>query len=113
MASQYRDPITIQNLKTSASPNQLGEPAVDQDANYETYFECFGEVIVKGSREFTKAGIVNADVSHLIRVPFSTETLAVTHEHRIVLEATAEKLHVEDAYRRDSGNREVEILCRS
>lgn len=112
-ASQYRDPIVIQSLVPAANPNALGEKPVEDDDNWQTYFACFGEVVTKGTREFTRAGIVDADISHLIRVPWSKETLAVTSDMRIQLQATGEVLHVEDAYRRDPSNRQIEIMCRN
>lgn len=111
--AQYRDPITIIRLNPDNSPNALGEPATDDATAWQTYFACFGEVIVKGQREFTRAGITDADVSHLIRVPLSKEMLAIDSNMRIILGATHETLHIEDAYRRDASNREVEILCRN
>jgi SPP1 family predicted phage head-tail adaptor len=110
-AGQRRDPITIQKLKTEQ--NQLGEMEVEDEAKWIDYFPCFAEVLVKGQREFVRAGIIDADVSHLVRVPYSSETIAVTSKMRIVLHVTGEKLHVMDAYRRNATNREVEILCRS
>ena len=111
MAAQRRDPITVQRLIVDV--NRLGEMDVEDESNWETYFPCFAEVLVKGQREFTKAGIVDADVSHLVRVPLSRETLAINSKMRIQLHATGETIHVEDAYRRDATNREIEILCRS
>ena len=67
---------------------------------------------MKGQREFTRAGIINADVSHLVRIPLCTEALAVDGNMRMVLQATGEILHIEEAYRRAAENREVEMLCR-
>lgn len=111
--SSYRDPITIQRLKPSETPNDLGEPAVEDEANWEDVFPCFAEVITKGQREFIKAGIMDADVSHLVRVPRSNETTSLDSNMRILLLATGEKLHIESSYRRDATNREIEILCRN
>ena len=113
-AAARRDPITFQRLKSAASIDPAtGEMAVESESNWATCFVCFGDGLVKGQREFTRAGIVDADVSHLIRVPISAETAATTSQMRILLEATLEYLHVMEAYRRDSSNREMEILCRS
>ncbi|WP_010584445.1 head-tail adaptor protein [Schlesneria paludicola] len=111
-ASKRRDPIVVQRLKQDATPNVLGEMAVESPDNWETYLVGFAEVIFKGQREFTRAGIVDADVSHLVRLPFSSEALAITSEMRLLLEVTGELLHIEAAYRRDASNREVEMLCR-
>ena len=111
-ASKRRDPIVVERLATCTDP-ATGELAVEQESNWQPYFPCFAEVITKGQREFAKAGVLNADVSHLVRVPWSTETLAITSEMRIILQATGETLKIEDAYRRDASNREIEILCRN
>ena len=111
-AGKRRDPITVQQLAVAATPNVLGEMAVESEANWEDYLTGFAEVIFKGQREFARAGIVDADVSHLVRLPFSTEALAINSNMRILLEVTGEYLHIEAAYRRDASNREVEILCR-
>ena len=113
-AARRRDPITIQRLKSSASIDPAtGEMAVESESNWEDYLPCFGEVLVKGQREFTRAGIVDADVSHLVRIPLSIETAAITSQMRIFLCVTGEYLHIMDAYRRDASNRETEVLCRS
>ena len=113
MAFEYREPITIQRLKTSATPNALGESNVVGDENWEEYFFCWGALSVKGTREFTRAGILNADVSHLIIVPRSEETAAVNSEMRLLMEETGEILAIEEVYRRDSTNHEMVFLCRS
>ena len=80
-AARRRDPITIQRLKSSASIEPAtGEMAVESESKWEDYLPCFGEVLVKGQREFTRAGIVDADVSHLVRIPLSVETAAITSQ---------------------------------
>ncbi|MBS0205674.1 MAG: head-tail adaptor protein [Planctomycetes bacterium] len=110
-SAQYRDPITIQTLKDGVSPNEMGEAAVFDEANWQDYFPCFAEVIVKGTRDFVRAGMAEADITHIIRVPYSTETIAVKPlTYRVLLGVTGEKIHITEAYRRDASNREVEIL---
>ena len=109
---RYRDPITVQKLKASVTPNELGELSNIQEDDWDDYFPCFAEVILKGTRDFVRAGMAEADVTHIIRVPFSDETKVVTaNYYRIVLQVTGEKLHITDAYRKDMSNREVEILA--
>jgi head-tail adaptor len=113
-AAKRRDPITVQRLKSSATNDPAtGEMAVENESNWEDFLVTFGEVLVKGQREFTRAGIVDADVSHLVRIPLSTETAAITSQMRIFLHTTGEHLHVMEAYRRDTSNRETEVICRS
>lgn len=109
-AAKRADPITVQKL--SRTLNELtGELSVD---TWEDFFPCFAEVLVKGQREFTRAGIVNADVSHIVRVPRSDETDQIKqNEFRIILHDTAEILQIETAFRRDASGREIEMLCRS
>lgn len=109
--AKYRDPITIQRLKADSTPNELGEPNTVDNANWEDFFVCFAEVLVKGSRDFVRAGMAEADITHIVRVPFSDETKVVTAtNYRIILQVTGEKLHLTDAYRRDATNYEMEIL---
>jgi head-tail adaptor len=113
-AANRRDALTVQRLKTAAAIDPAtGEMAVESEDNWEDYFVCFGEVIVKGQREFTRAGIIDADVSHIIRVPRSRETDAINSQFRVVLEDTGNVLHIMDAYRRDASSRETEMICRS
>ena len=76
-AAKYRDALTIQSLVTPVDP-ATGEQAVESESNWQDYFPCFGEVIVKGTREFIRAGIVDADVSHIIRVPGQPRRTAST-----------------------------------
>ena len=111
-SAKYRDALTIQSLATPVDP-ATGEQAVESESNWRDYFPCFGEVIVKGTREFTRSGIVDADVSHIIRVPRSNETDAVNSQMRIIILDTGEVLHVMDKYRRDQSSRQIEIICRS
>jgi head-tail adaptor len=109
---RYRDPITIQRLKADVSPNEMGELSNIADSDWDDYFPCMAEVILKGSRDFVRAGMQEADITHIVRVPFSTETLAVTYNrYRILLQVTGETLHIKEAYRRDQTNREIEILA--
>jgi hypothetical protein len=111
-ASTRRDPITIQQLDPTKTPNALGEPDVVDDTHWINYFPCFAEVLVKGTRDFVRAGMAEADCSHIVRVPWSSETSVVTATNfRIVLQVTGEKLHITDAYRKDQTTREMEILC--
>lgn len=109
---RYRDPITIQKLKAGVSPNEMGELSNVLDSDWDDYFPCFAEVVVKGTRDFVRAGMAEADCSHIVRVPFSDETKVVRASYyRIVLQVTGEKLHITDAYRKDASNRDMEILA--
>jgi head-tail adaptor len=111
-SAKYRDALTIQKLATPVDP-ATGEQAVESESNWLEYFTCFGEVIVKGTREFIRAGIVDADVSHIIRVPRSNETDGINANMRIILIDTEETLHIMDTYRKDSASRQIEMVCRS
>lgn len=108
---QYRDPITIQKLKDGISPNEMGELNNVDDADWDDWFPCFAEVVVKGTRDFVRAGMAEADCTHLITVPFSDETKVVTaNYYRVILDVTGEKIHITEAYRKDASNREMIIL---
>ena len=111
-AGNRRDAFIFQTLITPTDP-ATGELAVESEANWQDYFTCFGHIIVKGTRDFVRAGIADADVSHIIQVPRSTETDAIDSTFRVYFVDREKYLHVMDAYRKDQASREIEILCRS
>lgn len=110
-AAKYREPITIEKVKAEATANSLGELDLEDDANWETHFECFAEVHPKGTREFTRAGILDADVAHRILVRRSSETEAITGEMRVRWNEA--KLGLLAAFAAGTDHTEIEIHTRS
>ena len=112
-AGKYRDLITVERITETNDP-LTGERSVEDQDNWDVYLNCFAEVIVKGQKEFTRAGIPDADMSHIVRVPRSIETDLINSEQfRIILQDTGEVLKISDAYRANAASRQIEMLCRS
>lgn len=109
-ASRYRERITIEKLISGAASNAHGEVDLEDDANWETHFACWARVHPKGHKEFTRAGILDADVAHQIKVPASTETEAITGEMRIRWNGV--KLGILAAFPSGEDRREIEMHTR-
>ena len=109
-AAKYREPIVIENVKPSALLNAHGELDLEDDANWETYFSCFAIVHPKGAKEFIRAGILDADVAHQIKVPRGTDTEGITSEMRIRWNGA--KLGILAAFPSGETHRQIEMHTR-
>jgi len=108
--SNYSERITIQKIVASPTLNTLQEVDLEDDDNWETHFQCFARIIPRGTKEFTRAGVVDADVSHRIQVIRSSETEAITSEMRISWGSL--KLSILAAFPHEEDRREIEMLTR-
>lgn len=109
-AAKYRESIVIEKVKVTALSNAHGELDLDDDDNWETHFACFASLNPKGTREFTRAGILDADVAHQIRVPRGTLTEAINGDMRIRWNGA--KLGILAAFPAGQDHREIEIHTR-
>jgi len=108
--AKYNEPIVIERLHESVDLNDLGEVEFNDDDNWEPYFECFAAVFPRGTREFTRAGIVDADIEQMIDVPRCEETEGLTARMRILWNEA--KLLVIAAFPKATDRREIEIHTR-
>lgn len=110
-ASNFRERIDIQELAEAVRENELGEVDRALDENWETYFECWAEINPRGTKEFTRAGILDADVSHQLLVRRSSETEAITGEMRILWGDAV--LSIVAAFPHKTDRRKIEIHTRT
>jgi len=75
--------VTIQKIKDNPIKDAHGEVDLTDDRNWETYAVRWAEIQTKGGREFWKVDKVEAEVSHLIRVPYDRLTVGITSQMRI------------------------------
>lgn len=78
--------ITIERLKTDATQDAAGEVNVTLDANWETYIEHrWARILPRTAREFWHIDQVDADVTHLLKVLWDSQTKTITSAMRAKL----------------------------
>lgn len=75
--------VTIEKIKDNPIVDAHGEVDLSESDSWEVYAVRWAEIQTKGGREFWKVDKVEAEVSHLIRVPYDRLTMGITPEMRI------------------------------
>ena len=109
-SANYRESIEIQKPVEAVKRNDLGETDLANADQWETHFECCAEINPRGTREFYRAGILDADVAHQILVRRSSETEAITGEMRLIWNGAT--LDIVAAFPRGTDRRQIEIHTR-
>lgn len=105
---RYDKLIRVERLAGTADAH--GHIDNTADANWATHGNSYARVQSKGGREFWKVQQVNADVSHVWWVPYSSEMASATPDMRLINEGkTYEILSVIDI---DLAHQQVEIQTR-
>ena len=107
---EYRDRITIENIKDNPETDAHGEVDLTLDRNWTTYATRFANIQTKGGREFWKVDKVDADVNFLFRVPFDKRTVGITSEMRIRLGTRI--INIAAVYDVDEMHDVIEMQCK-
>ena len=102
--------VTIQKIKNNPITDANEEVDLTDDRNWETYAIRWAEVQTKGGREFWKVDKVDAEVSHLIRIPYDRLTLFIHPAMRIRLGDRT--INIVAAYDVDEMHEVVEIQAK-
>lgn len=103
----YRERVTVQRPDDSPERDAHGQ-RTSAAGNWIEHHRPYCSIAARGSREFERLGIVNGDVTHVLRCRQSSETLAITPQMRIVL-PSGDVLDITAAYRVNQANLEVQI----
>lgn len=105
--ARYREPITVQRVKGSPTVDLLGGVDREAAANWETYHAPYASYAARGGQEFERFGIHNSEVSHLFVVRKGSETVGITADDRILV--NARRFEIRAVYVPDAASREVYI----
>ena len=97
--------ITIEKIK-----DDHGEVDLTVDGSWETHAVRWAEIQTKGGREFWRVDKIEAEVSHLIRVPYDRLTAAVTPEMRIKF--MSRTINIVSAINVDEMREKIEMQCK-
>lgn len=75
--------VTVEKLKNNPITDEHGEVDQTNSDSWEIHATRWAEIQTKGGREFWKVDKVNAEVSHLIRVPFDRLTVRIDSQMRM------------------------------
>ena len=102
--------VTIQKIKNNPIEDSHGEVDQTDELNWETHAARWAEIQTKGGREFWKVDKVEADVSHLIRIPYDRLTMNIDSQMRIRLgDRTINIVSVIDV---DERHEVIEMQCK-
>lgn len=102
--------ITIQKVKSNPIKDVNGEIDLADERNWETHASRWAEIQTKGGREFWKVDKVEAEVTHLIRIPYDNFTKSITSEMRIKFENRF--INIAAAYDIDESHDVIEMQCK-
>lgn len=102
--------VTVQQIESNPETDAHGEVDLTNEANWETYAVRWAEIQSEGGKEFWKVNKVNAEVSHLIRIPYDRLTLGIDSKMRIRLgDRTINIVSVVDP---DERHEVIEMQCK-
>ncbi len=81
--SRFRESVTIQRPKADLQKDTFGHVDLADASNWDDVLTVWADVLISGSREFTKLGITRAEVTHAIRIRHSTAALPITSVCRV------------------------------
>lgn len=102
--------ITIQKLKDNPVRDVNGEVDQTDAGSWETHAVRWAEMQTKGGREFWKVDKIEAEVTHLIRIPYDKFTLQITSEMRIIFETRT--INIVAVYDPDEMHEVIEMQCK-
>ena len=102
--------ITIQKIKDNPIEDSHGEVDQTDDRVWETYAVRWAEIQARGGREFWKVDRIDAELSHLIRVPYDRLTMGITSQMRI--KYMNRTINIEAAYDVDEMREIIEMRCK-
>jgi len=77
-------PITVQNRVSSASADAHGHVDKTAAASWQTYLTARAEIMTRGGREYYRADILNAETTHVFRIPYSAAAAAILPDMRVI-----------------------------
>lgn len=81
--NRFRESITIQRPKAELQKDALGHVDLADASNWDDVLTVWAEVLISGSREFTRIGITRPEVTHAIRIRYSMAALPITSVCRV------------------------------
>ena len=110
-AGDYDKRISIEAPKTAADiENAYGEIDLGDDGSWRLVARCWAEVQSQGGREVERLKQNTADLTHLIRIRWSSATKDIDPSMRIVL--GERKLEIISAANVNEKNSVIEMMCR-
>ena len=107
---RYTKFVTVERIKAGASVDDHGQVDESNPDNWEKYTRLAAKVMPRSSREFWVAAQNHANLTHLLRVPWSKTAAGIEPTMRLQFEGrtlnmAGPPLNVDEA------NREIELNC--
>ena len=109
-SGNFNRQITIEKVKDNPLRDVSGEVDLTLDGSWETYAVRWSEIQTEGGREFWKVHKVEAEVSHLVRVPYDRVTIGINSRMRIRLEGRT--INIVSAIDVDEMREIIEMQCK-
>lgn len=106
----YDRPLTVERVKAAATEDDFGQVDLTDAATWETYWTGFCRVLSRGSREYFRVARLDATVTHVLVVRWSTETAAIIPQ-TMRIQFLGRTFHITSIENIDDQNREVQIGC--
>ncbi len=84
-SGNFNQRVTIEQVVSNPETDVNGEVDLTDDGNWETYVKSWANIKTKGGREWWKSDKINAEVTHVIRVPYGRITQNIDSQMRIRL----------------------------
>jgi len=102
--------ITIQRIELNPETDDHGEVDLKDEGNWETHVVSWANIKTKGGREWWKSDKINAEVSHIIQVPYGRLTRKIDSEMRI--RVGDRTINIVAAYDIDEQRQVIEMQCK-
>lgn len=109
-AGDFDKYIRIEQPNDDAAENSAGELDLTEDTSWKLFHRCWAQVETQGGREVERLKQNTPDLSHIVRVRYSSKTKSLDPTMRLVL--GDRKLELISAYDKNEQHEVVEMMCR-
>ncbi len=102
--------VTIQRIELNPETDAHGEVDLTDEGNWETHAVRWANIKTKGGREWWKSDKINAEVTHVIQIPYDKLTQNIDSEMRIRLGDRT--INIVAAYDVDEMHEVIEMQCK-
>lgn len=106
--------VTIKQENELATLDDGGDLDLTDEDNQEFYCRRWAKIAPRGGREFFRRDEIEARVTHLVYLPYDTDTVQITPEMWLELDGpagTTRRLNIIHAINVGEMNREIELQC--
>ena len=110
-SGNFNQRVTIEEEESNPETDAHGEVDLSDDGNWQTYAVPWANIKTKGGKEWWKSHKSNAEVTHVIRIPYDRLTQGIDSKMRIRL-GNSRIINIVAVYDVDEMHEVLEMQCK-